>query len=104
MGFAGVKHRPYLRISGTQATVVVGLGAVPGHAGQPIHPMVTSTNASVVHWIDFIYAKDQNGAVVAMRDLGASEAAPATLVFDIPVGTTQLVPYEHCNKHGLFRG
>jgi len=99
-----VKHKPYLTISGTTATVVVGLGALPDQAGQPIHPMVASADPSKVHWVDHIWVKNQDGVIVAMRDLDATQASPAMLTFEVPEGTTQLVAYEHCNLHGLFKG
>merc|ERR1712232_1012857 len=100
----GIKHKPYLTISGTTATVVVGLGALPDQEGQPIHPMVASANPAKVHWVDHIWVKNQDGVVVAMRDLDATEPSPAMLTFEVPEGTTQLVAYEHCNLHGLFMG
>jgi desulfoferrodoxin (superoxide reductase-like protein) len=103
-GNSSVKHKPYLTLSDTTATVVVGLGALEGQDGQPVHPMVPSTNPAEVHWVDHIYVKNQDGVVVAMRDLDATETSPATLTFQVPAGTTQLVAYEHCNKHGLFVG
>merc|ERR1712232_1442740 len=33
-----------------------------------------------------------------------TQASPAMLTFEVPEGTTQLVAYEHCNLHGLFKG
>merc|ERR1712226_440474 len=73
----GVKHKPYLTISGTTATVVVGLGALPDQDGQPIHPMVASANPAKVHWVDHIWVKNQDGVIVAMRDLDATEPSHA---------------------------
>ena len=98
------KHCPILTVTGTVGTVVVGKGAVTGDPNDPIHPMTASSDPNTVHWIDHIYVKDQDGNVVAMRDLGATESSPATLVFDIPAGVTSLTPYEHCNLHGLYKG
>merc|ERR1712232_600398 len=98
------KHCPFLSISGTVGTVVVGKGAVTNDPNDPIHPMTASDNPDTVHWIDYIYVVDQSGNVVAMRDLGATESSPATLVFNVPTGVTSLTPYQHCNKHGLFKG
>merc|ERR1712110_910684 len=94
----------YLTVLGTTATVVVGLGALPDQEGQPIHPMIASVNPAKVHWVDHIWVKNQDGVVVAMRDLDATEPSPAMLTFEVPEGTTQLVAYEHCNLHGLFQG
>merc|ERR1719183_1890872 len=47
-GDVSVKHKPYLTISGTTATVVVGLGALPDQEGQPIHPMTASVDPAKV--------------------------------------------------------
>merc|ERR1712023_577672 len=66
--------------------------------------MVASGNPSEVHWVDHIWVKNQDGDVVAMRDLDATEASPATITFEVPEGTTELIAYEHCNLHGLFQG
>jgi len=103
-GNVSVKHKPYLSISGTTATVVVGLGALPEQEGQPIHPMTASADPAKVHWVDHIWVKNQDGLVVAMRDLDATEASPAMFTFEVPEGTTQLIAYEHCNLHGVFEG
>lgn len=84
--------------------MTVGLGSVSGDPADAVHPMVASADPDVVHWIDRLVVLDQDESVIALRDLSADEPAPATLFFLIPQGTTALTPYEHCNKHGLFRG
>jgi len=98
------KHKPYVRIQGTTAVVVVGLGAVTGVEGDLIHPMTDSEDSNTVHWIDTVWAEDQNGRVIGMRRLSPLEPAPAMLSFPIPYGTTAITGYEHCNKHGLYKG
>ncbi|CAE8726190.1 unnamed protein product [Polarella glacialis] len=99
-----LKHKPFLRVEGTTAIVVVGIGAVTGIASDLVHPMVNSTDTSVVHWIDTIWVEDQAGKIIGMRRLSVTEPAPATLTFQIPAGTTQMTAFEHCNKHGAFKG
>eukprot|EP00928_Gymnodinium_smaydae_P095054 TRINITY_DN8104_c0_g2_i1.p1 TRINITY_DN8104_c0_g2~~TRINITY_DN8104_c0_g2_i1.p1 ORF type:complete len:1846 (+),score=294.15 TRINITY_DN8104_c0_g2_i1:63-5600(+) len=98
------KHKPYLRIEGTTAIVLVGLGAVTGRTGDAIHPMSYSDDANTIHWIDTVWAEDQDKRILAMRRLSPTEAPPATLVFEIPANTTRITAYQHCNKHGMFKG
>jgi desulfoferrodoxin (superoxide reductase-like protein) len=76
-------HMPMLAINGNKATVTVN------------HSM------SSVHFIDTIYVRDQNGAVVHMKKFDGSEASAQT-AFEVPSGATTLTAYEHCNLHGLW--
>jgi len=99
-----MKHKPFLRVEGTTAVAVVGLGAVTGVAGDLIHPMVNSSDPSILHWIDTIWVEDQAGKIIGMRRLSPTEPAPATLTFSIPAGTTQMTAHQHCNQHGSFKG
>ncbi|CAE7513674.1 unnamed protein product [Symbiodinium natans] len=63
----------------------------------------------LVHFIQLIWVEDQSGSfnlsgnLVSMRHLSPAEAAPATMYFEIPVGTTSLRAFELCNLHGLYR-
>merc|ERR1712190_66626 len=97
------KHTPYIMIEGSDASVVVGKGAVTGSASD-IHPMTPSTNAGVVHFVNFIYVVDEQGTVVAMTQKFPDDPSPATLNFVIPSSARSLTAYEFCNKHGLYVG
>merc|ERR1719253_846723 len=66
--------------------------------------MTPNSDPDVVHWINLIWVVDQDGAIVALRQLSPDEPAPASLAFTLPPGTTQVTAYEYCNQHGLFRG
>eukprot|EP00930_Biecheleria_cincta_P021105 TRINITY_DN15717_c0_g1_i4.p1 TRINITY_DN15717_c0_g1~~TRINITY_DN15717_c0_g1_i4.p1 ORF type:complete len:2701 (+),score=424.75 TRINITY_DN15717_c0_g1_i4:78-8105(+) len=99
-----VKHKPYLRVEGRKAIVVVGLGAITGLETDPIHPMVNSSNAAVIHWVDTIWIENQLGEILCMRRLAPWEPAPAMLTCSIPAGTTSMTAYQHCNSHGTFKG
>merc|ERR1719506_2783253 len=98
------KHKPFLRIEGSQGLVVVGKGAVTGNTSDLIHPMTPSSDPSVLHFIDLIWVEDQTGKIIAMRKVSASEPKPASMAFPIPAGTTSMTAYEHCNSHGLWKG
>ncbi|CAE7337002.1 dfx [Symbiodinium natans] len=98
------KHSPYLLLDGTTATIVVGIGATPGHEGGLIHPMSPSDDKDVVHWISHVYAVDDLGNLVALCELLPTDPAPATCVFQVPEGIGFLRPYEFCNVHGLYIG
>ena len=76
-------HMPVLAINGAKATVTVNHGM------------------SSVHFIDTVYVRDQNGAVVHMKTFDGSEANAQT-AFAVPSGATTLTAYEHCNLHGLW--
>jgi len=104
---SNAKHIPFLTISndGTTGTVVVGNGNDNG----VWHPMVASEDPGEVHFITHILVKDQDSNVIALKALDPDEQAPATqapatMVFDIPTGVTELTPYEWCNLHGLWQG
>ena len=98
------KHKPYLTLQGTRATIVVGIGATPGNAGGLIHPMQPSDDQDIVHWISHIYALDDLGNLVALCELLPTDSAPATCSFEVPEGVLFLRPFEFCNKHGLYAG
>jgi len=72
--------------------------------GSPYHPMTASNDPNVVHFITHIYVLDQSSAFVAMSTLDPTGGGVAQMTFDIPITATQLVAYEWCNKHGLWRG
>merc|ERR1712190_166054 len=97
------KHTPYIMTEGSDASVVVGKGAVTGSASD-IHPMTPSTNAGVVHFVNFIYVVDEQGLVVAMTPKFPDDPSPATLNFVVPSSARSLTAYEFCNKHGLYVG
>ena len=61
-----------------------------------------STDQNVAHWIDHFIVLDQDGAVVAMRDISPDEETPS-LFFHIPPGTTSLTPSGLGSAWGLFR-
>lgn len=98
------KHKPFMRLEGKTAIVVVGLGAVTGNDADPIHPMVNSSDANIIHWIDTIWIENQLGEIICMRRLSANEPAPAMLTCRIPKGTMKMTAYQHCNRHGTFMG
>jgi len=99
---SSAKHIPFLTISddGTTGTVVVGNGNDNG----VWHPMVASDDPGEVHFITHILVKDQDSNVIALKALDPDEQAPATMIFDVPTGVTELTPYEWCNLHGLWQG
>ena len=59
------------------------------------------------HYISRVWVKDQDGTILHFEELkngviSAEEARSSE--FDVPAGTTELTPYELCNKHGLWEG
>uniref|UniRef100_A0A7S2S515 Desulfoferrodoxin ferrous iron-binding domain-containing protein n=1 Tax=Rhizochromulina marina TaxID=1034831 RepID=A0A7S2S515_9STRA len=76
------KHIPVLAVEGDKATVTVPHGM----AGD--------------HWIQFIWAKNQEGEVIAAVKL-TPEDQP-TLAFDVPAGTASITAFESCNLHGVW--
>jgi desulfoferrodoxin (superoxide reductase-like protein) len=98
------KHKPYLLLDGTTATIVVGKGATPGNNGSLIHPMSPSADESKVHWIQYIFARDEFNNLVALCELLPTDPSPATCKFEVPSNIIFLRPFEFCNKHGLYVG
>ena len=80
--FAAAKHVPSVAVADGKVTVTVAHGMAPEH------------------FIEFIWAKDQAGAVVAAVQLTAADA-PA-LTFDLPAGCTSVTAFESCNLHGVW--
>eukprot|EP01063_Lacrimia_lanifica_P000561 TRINITY_DN102_c1_g1_i1.p1 TRINITY_DN102_c1_g1~~TRINITY_DN102_c1_g1_i1.p1 ORF type:complete len:1961 (+),score=1005.92 TRINITY_DN102_c1_g1_i1:472-5883(+) len=95
------KHQPYASIEGTQATITVGLGTVSGNPDDKIHPTTASSDPLKAHFIERIYAVDQNDVVVAMTELTATTERPS-LTFEVPAGTTSFRAFSFCNTHGLY--
>lgn len=97
------KHIPFLALSddGKTGTVIVGNG---DEEGGVYHPMVASEDPGAVHYVTHILVKDQDGNVVVTESLDPTVEAPAKITFDVPAGVTELIPYEWCNLHGLWKG
>lgn len=90
-------HVPYVHVdSQNWATVVVGQGG-------NLHPMIASTNSSAVHWITHIYVIDDVGEIVALEALDPTMQR-ATISFQVKARTQGLIPFAHCNLHGLWKG
>jgi len=99
---SGTKHIPYTTVYNGTATVTVGNGDVEGGV---YHPMIASNDPNKVHWVTHIYVVDQNDEVIQMKAMDPTVVGvPATFVFIVPEGVTQLVAYEFCNIHGLWKG
>eukprot|EP00754_Rhynchopus_humris_P012846 Rhum_TRINITY_DN14307_c1_g1::Rhum_TRINITY_DN14307_c1_g1_i2::g.79716::m.79716 len=94
------KHTPFVTLSGTRARVTVGLGTVSGNPNDLIHPTVGSGDPLLVHFIDVIYVKNQDGTVIAAGSMSPVGGQPV-LEFEVPVGTTSVTAYAFCNTHGL---
>ena len=52
------------------------------------------------HWIEFVWAKDQVGTVIAVVKLSATDSP--TLSFDVPASATAITGFESCNLHGTW--
>ena len=52
------------------------------------------------HFIELIWAKDQDGRVVAAKQLAPGDAP--SLTFTAPAGTTSVTAFESCNLHGVW--
>lgn len=99
-------HRPVLVPMGSEAVITIGMGKA-GPSGCPngcFHPVNPSSDPSLVHWPEFIWALDQNGIIVTLRETSMVVPGVAQHTFAIPAGVTQLTPYTYCNIHGLFVG
>ncbi len=104
--FAGKErsHVPKLTIQADGVAVIVvnhvmDPGASIADAGKD-----AATDASVpAHYVTTIWAKDDKGRVVFMKQLRPTDAAPPFVAFKIPPGTMSLTAFEHCNLHGVWR-
>ncbi len=55
-----------------------------------------------VHYITTIWAKDDKGRVVYLKEFVSTDPAPPFVAFQIPKGATSVRAYEHCNLHGVW--
>ena len=107
-------HKPVVVIANGIASITVGNESYSGTTqfpGYPLsHPM-SGTSQTVPmdpttnHFIDGIYATDQNNAVIALTSIltPVSHEMPY-LTFVVPKGVTTITPYASCTQHGLFAG
>jgi hypothetical protein len=65
---------------------------------------VDSGGARAMHYVATIWATDDKGRVVFLKELVATDPAPPFIAFKIPEGTTALTAYEFCNLHGVWAG
>ncbi|HEY8077435.1 MAG TPA: desulfoferrodoxin family protein, partial [Labilithrix sp.] len=59
-----------------------------------------------VHYITTIYIRGAVGGVdtvVGLWEFVSTDPAPPSVKFTIPAGVTQVVAYEHCTLHGLWK-
>ena len=76
------KHVPQLTVEDGKATITVPHGMDDDH------------------FINFIWAKDAEGKVVASAELKASDEPK--LEFEVPEGCSVLTAYESCNLHSVW--
>ena len=93
------KHKPYLMIVGNQATITIGKTSFPW-----VTETVSTHPQDNEHFMDTLYAVDELGRVIAAGALNPSTGVPVTFSFTLPEGVQRVVPYAHCNLHGLFVG
>ena len=80
-------HVPVLSVSGMMATLSVG---------------ATVHGQSDSHHITSAWVADESGNIIFFKSFTTDETPVVS--FEIPVGTGQLTPYEHCNLHGVWEG
>ena len=55
------------------------------------------------HYIPYVYVKDAaSGAIIGLKEFKATDAAPVSAEFEVPAGTTSVVPFAYCNLHGMW--
>eukprot|EP01059_Diplonema_ambulator_P010255 TRINITY_DN20270_c0_g1_i1.p1 TRINITY_DN20270_c0_g1~~TRINITY_DN20270_c0_g1_i1.p1 ORF type:complete len:349 (+),score=47.43 TRINITY_DN20270_c0_g1_i1:34-1047(+) len=94
------KHTPVITLDGATANVTVGYGTVTGKKWD-IHPMVATADREKVHFIERIFVRNQRGEIIAASVFLPTDTTPF-LTFEVPKGTTSMVAFSYCNKHGLF--
>jgi len=76
------KHVPTVAVADGKATVSVPHGMADDH------------------WIEYVWAKNQDGVVIAVVKLTPTDSP--SLTFDVPEGTTAITGLESCNLHGSW--
>ena len=81
--FNAAKHVPVVEVSADgQCTVTVPHGMAADH------------------WIEYIWAKDASGAVLASVKLSPEDTP--SLTFAVPAGAGAITGFEACNMHGVW--
>jgi desulfoferrodoxin (superoxide reductase-like protein) len=92
------------RVDGRLVATVFTRGDEDGTGQAAPHPMTTA------HWLTVIYVRNQDNVVIALRDFGRSAIfqefvdIDPRVTFDVPPGTTSLLPFSFCNLHQHWRG
>ncbi|KAG8460091.1 hypothetical protein KFE25_014236 [Diacronema lutheri] len=83
--FAGKegKHVPTIAVAESKATIVVPHGM------------------EEAHWIQYIWAKNESGALIGAVKLSHTDSP--TLTVDVPAGTKAITAFESCNLHGVWK-
>ena len=77
-----------------------------GDAGKPDASAEGGADAGEVHYITTIYLRASVGGkdtVVGLWEFVSTDPAPPSVKFTMPEGVTQVVAYEHCTLHGLWK-
>ncbi|KAJ1621773.1 hypothetical protein T492DRAFT_1067177 [Pavlovales sp. CCMP2436] len=82
MADKAVKHTPKLELASGKVTIAVAHGM------------------EEAHWINYIWAKDEAGAVIGAVKLAHTDTPTVTI--DVPEGTKSVTAYESCNLHGVW--
>lgn len=91
-------HVPWVHVDRhNYATVIVG-------DTNAIHPMVAANEPYKAHWITHIFVVDHKERIVAFEALDPSKNDRASISFKVPEFIDGLVPFAHCNLHGLWKG
>ncbi len=65
--------------------------------------MALQDDPEIIHYIETIWVEDQDGRLLSMRHLSPAEPSPASLIFEVPQGTTSVRAFEYCNSFSLFQ-
>eukprot|EP00944_MAST-04C_sp_MAST-4C-sp1_P006407 g6407.t1 len=67
------------------------------------HVMVAADGEKDDHWIEYVYARDSAGTIVAIQKFVPTDENP-TITFTPAEGAGTITPFSYCNKHGMWKG
>jgi desulfoferrodoxin (superoxide reductase-like protein) len=77
-----------------------------GSADAAASVAATATSPAVEHYVTTIFLRgiiDGKETVVGLWELSSTDGAPPSVTFTLPAGLTNVVAYESCTLHGLWK-
>ncbi|KAJ9464166.1 hypothetical protein DIPPA_11510 [Diplonema papillatum] len=98
-------HKPSLALADdhSYANVTMGEGTITGDPNL-VHPMTSSDDINVLHYVMLLWVKDQDMNTIAMAEFTPPYEGTPLLRVTIPKSVTSISAFGLCNQHGMYAG